>query len=45
VEASVKAAERIGHQLGISMLVVSLVLLAGMTSIPDTLLSIKASKK
>jgi len=45
VEASIKAAERIGNQLGISMLIVSLVLLAGITSIPDTLLSIKASKK
>ncbi len=45
VEASIKAAEWIGNQLGISMLVVSLVLLAGITSIPDTLLSIKASKK
>jgi len=45
VEVSVTAASWIGEQLNISVLVVSLVLLAGITSIPDTLLSVKASKK
>ncbi len=45
VEVSVTAASWIWEQLHISVLVVSLVLLAGITSIPDTLLSVKASKK
>ena len=45
VELSVHAAEFIGKSLWISTLIVSLVLLAAITSIPDTLLSVKASKK
>ena len=45
VEVSVVAAEWIWKQLWISVLIVSLVLLASITSIPDTLLSVKASKK
>jgi len=45
VEVSVVAAEWIGKQLWISVLIVSLILLAWITSIPDTLLSIKASRK
>jgi len=45
VEASVTAATWIWEQLHISTLVISLVLLASISSIPDTLLSIKASKK
>jgi len=45
VEASVTAASWIWKELNISVLVVSLVLLAAITSIPDTLLSIKASRK
>jgi len=45
VEASVVAAEWIGKQLHVSVLIVSLVLLASITSIPDTLLSIKSSQK
>ena len=45
VEASIMAATFIWEKLQIPVLIVSLVLLAGITSIPDTLLSIKASKK
>ena len=45
VELSVHSASFIGTNLWISPLIVALVLLAGITSIPDTLLSIKASKK
>jgi len=45
VELSVRAAEFIWYSLGISTLVMSLFLLAAITSIPDTLLSVKASKK
>ena len=45
VEASVTAASWIWDKLHISVLIVSLVLLAGITSIPDTLLSIKSSIK
>lgn len=45
VEASVVAAERIGHKLNISVMIISLVVLAAITSIPDTLLSIKSSQK
>jgi len=45
VELSVHSASFIGTDLWISPLVVALVLLAAITSIPDTLLSIKASKK
>ncbi len=45
VELSVRSAEFIWESLGISTLVMSLFLLAAITSIPDTLLSVKASKK
>ncbi len=45
VEASIVAANFIWEKLHISILIVSLVLLASLTSIPDTLLSIKSSKK
>jgi len=45
VEASVTAATWIWTQLHISNLIISLILLAAITSIPDTLLSVKASKK
>ncbi len=45
VELSVRSADFIGTSLWISTIVVALVLLAAITSIPDTLLSIKASKK
>ena len=45
VEASVMAIQRIWTQLKISVLIVSLVLLAAITSIPDTMLSVKASRK
>ena len=45
VEAAVVASSWIWETLHISMLVVSLVLLAGITSIPDTLLSVKSAKK
>jgi len=45
VELAVRDAEFIWESLWISTLVVSLVLLASITSIPDTLLSIKASQK
>lgn len=45
VEAAVVGANWIWETLHISMLVVSLVLLAGITSIPDTLLSMKSTKK
>ncbi len=45
VEASVVAATWIWGTLHIGMLVVSLVLLAGITSIPDALLSVKSVQK
>jgi cation:H+ antiporter len=45
VEVSIIAWQRIWEKLNVSILVISLVLLAGITSIPDALLSIKASKK
>ncbi len=45
VELSVRSAEFIWDSLWISTLVMSLFLLAAITSIPDTLLSVKASKK
>ena len=45
VEASVVAAEWIWNVLHISILIISLVILASITSIPDTLLSIKSTKK
>lgn len=45
VELSVYSAQFIGTALWISTLVVALVLLAAITSIPDTLLSVKASQK
>lgn len=45
VELSVHTAEFIGKSLWISTMIVSLVLLAAITSIPDTLLSVKASRK
>ena len=45
VEAAVVAASFIAEQLNISVLIVSLVLLAGITSIPDTLLSVKSSMR
>jgi len=45
VEASVVAASWIWKTLHISMLVISLVLLAGVSSIPDTLLSLKSAQK
>ena len=45
VEVSVTAANRIWEKLHISMLVIALILLASMSSIPDTLLSIKSSQK
>lgn len=45
VELSVRSAEFIWHSLWVSTLVMSLFLLAAITSIPDTLLSVKASKK
>ena len=45
VEASIVGATWIWETLHISMLVISLALLAGITSIPDTLLSVKSAKK
>lgn len=45
VEIAVTWASWIWEKLHISMLIISLVLLAWVTSIPDTLLSIKSSKK
>lgn len=45
VESSVIVAERIWHKLNISMMVISLIVLAAITSIPDMLLSIKSSQK
>ena len=39
------AVQRIWLQLNISVLVISLILLAWITSVPDTLLSIKASRR
>ncbi len=45
VELSVHSAEFIWNSLWISTLVVALVMLASITSIPDTLLSIKSAKK
>jgi len=45
VELAVRSAEFIWESLWISTLVISLVLLAWITSIPDTLLSVKASQK
>ncbi len=45
VELSVYSAEFIWKSLWISTLIMSLILLAAITSIPDTLLSVKASKK
>lgn len=45
VELSVHSAEFIWISLNIPTLIIALVLLAAITSIPDTLLSVKASKK
>jgi len=45
VELSVVAAQQIWNILNISVLIISLVLLSSITSIPDTLLSIKSTKK
>ena len=44
VEVAIVSASWIGKQLWVPMLVMSLVLLAAITSIPDTLLSAKASR-
>ncbi|MCD5382613.1 hypothetical protein LR002_00640 [Candidatus Gracilibacteria bacterium] len=45
VEVAVACASFVGENLGISAMVVSLVILAAVTSIPDTLLSVKSAKK
>lgn len=45
VEVAVSAAEWMWKELHVSTFIISLVVLAGITSIPDTMLSIKASNK
>lgn len=45
IEAAVLCAKRIWIQLNIEHLIISLIILAWVTSIPDTLLSIKSAKK